>query len=58
MRSEPEPRILEKIGAFDPKVEGFETHNEIDGTVVSNAAGDGYEAWRVVSPRQGTISLA
>lgn len=46
-------RIIEKRGAFDPVDEGFRTHNEISGGVVDNASRDGYEAWRVRSPRMG-----
>jgi serine/threonine protein kinase len=53
-RPAPEPRrIIEKVGAFDPLVEGFETHNEIRGTVADNPARDGYDGWRVLTERQG-----
>lgn len=46
-------RVVEKIGAFDPLIEGFRTHNEISGTVVPNASRDGFDAWRVTSSQQG-----
>jgi len=46
-------RIIEKVGAFDPLAEGFQKHNEINGTVVDNAERTGYEAWRVSTSRWG-----
>jgi serine/threonine protein kinase len=49
----PETRIIEKVGAFDPLQEGFVIHGQVAGTVVPNAAGDGYAAWQVSTPRQG-----
>lgn len=53
-RPAPEPRrIIEKVGAFDPLVEGFAIHNEIRGTVADNPARDGYDGWRVLTERQG-----
>jgi serine/threonine protein kinase len=53
-RPAPEPRrIIEKVGAFDPLVEGFEIHNELKGTVAENPARDGYDGWRVLTERQG-----
>jgi tRNA A-37 threonylcarbamoyl transferase component Bud32 len=48
-----QPRIVEKVGAFDPLAEGFLIHNEIRGTVAQNPSRDGYDGWRVFSPRQG-----
>jgi len=53
-RAAPEPRrIIEKVGAFDPLVEGFEIHNEVKGTVAENPARDGYDGWRMLTERQG-----
>jgi len=46
-------RIVEKVGAFDPLWEGFQTHNEITGTVAENAAHTGYDGWRILTPTQG-----
>ena len=46
-------RIIEKVGAFDPLWEGFQTHNEITGTVAENAAHTGYDGWRIFTSTQG-----
>jgi tRNA A-37 threonylcarbamoyl transferase component Bud32 len=46
-------RVVEKIGAYDPLVEGFRIHNDVAGTVVPNPGRTGYEGWRVSSSRQG-----
>jgi len=46
-------RIIEKVGAFDPVHEGFRIHNEVSATVVSNADGTGYEAWRMSTSSLG-----
>jgi hypothetical protein len=51
---EPEPRrLIQKVGAFDPLDEGFQTHNDIKGTVAENPAHNGYDGWRVSTERQG-----
>lgn len=51
---EPEPRrLIQKVGAFDPLDEGFQTHNDIRGTVAENPAHNGYDGWRVSTERQG-----
>lgn len=47
------PRVIEKVGAFDPLAEGFLTHGEVTGTVAMNVAKDGYDGWRVSSHDQG-----
>jgi tRNA A-37 threonylcarbamoyl transferase component Bud32 len=39
-------RIVEKVGAFDPRQEGFLVHGTATGTVAVNAQRDGYDAWR------------
>jgi len=47
------PRVIEKVGAFDPLSEGFVTHGDIAGTVAMNAARDGYDGWQVFTRSQG-----
>jgi serine/threonine protein kinase len=47
------PRVIEKVGAFDPVAEGFLTHGDVTGTVAMNVAKDGYDGWRVFSHDQG-----
>lgn len=46
-------RIIEKVGAFDPLVEGFQIHNELSSTVVSNPERTGYDAWRASTSSLG-----
>ena len=46
------PRVIEKVGAFDPIAEGFLTHGDLAGTVAMNVAKDGYDGWRVLSRDQ------
>lgn len=47
------PRIVEKVGGFDPLTEGFETHNDIRGTVTENPTRTGYDGWELFTHRQG-----
>lgn len=46
-------RIIEKVGAFDPLTEGFETHNDISGTVTENPTRTAYDGWSASTKRQG-----
>lgn len=46
-------RIIEKVGAFDPTTEGFQTHNDAVGTVVFNGDRTGYIGWSVTSAGPG-----
>jgi tRNA A-37 threonylcarbamoyl transferase component Bud32 len=46
-------RVVEKVGAYDPLVEGFRIHNDVTGTVAHNADRAGDDGWRVSSSRQG-----
>jgi hypothetical protein len=47
------PRVIEKVGAFDPLQEGFREHNRVTGTVAWNPERSGYEAWVVVGAGAG-----
>ena len=47
------PRIVEKVGGFDPVTEGFTAHNDTRGTVTENPARTGYDGWEVFTHRQG-----
>jgi tRNA A-37 threonylcarbamoyl transferase component Bud32 len=46
-------RIIEKVGGFDPLVEGFQTHNDPTGTVVRNADNSEFIGWSVTSAHPG-----
>jgi hypothetical protein len=46
-------RIIEKVGAFDPLTEGFQTHEELTGAVVRNADSTGFIGWSVSSSDAG-----
>jgi hypothetical protein len=47
------PRVIEKVGAFDPLQEGFREHNRVTGTVAWNPERSGYEGWVVVGVGAG-----
>jgi tRNA A-37 threonylcarbamoyl transferase component Bud32 len=46
-------RIIEKVGAFDPLVEGFSAHNNASGTVIFNQERTGYVGWRMTGTHAG-----
>jgi serine/threonine protein kinase len=52
LASEPR-RSIEKIGAFDPLIEGFQIHNELRGVVSDNPDHSGYDGWTVSTARMG-----
>lgn len=46
-------RVVEKIGAFDPITEGFKIKHDVTARIVENEARTGYDAWRIITHRQG-----
>jgi tRNA A-37 threonylcarbamoyl transferase component Bud32 len=46
-------RIIEKIGAFDPLVEGFSAHNNVSGTVIFNEERTAYIGWQIAGTHAG-----
>ncbi|HET8656744.1 MAG TPA: serine/threonine-protein kinase [Longimicrobiaceae bacterium] len=46
-------RTVEKLGAFDPLEEGFQTHDDVRGTVAENPSRTGYDGWRISTRFQG-----
>lgn len=52
-------RIVEKVGAFDPVIEGFETRGEITSSgVTENPTHSGYDGWRVATTSHGLYHRA
>jgi serine/threonine-protein kinase len=48
-----ESRVVEKVGAFDPVVEGFQIHNDMAGTVVPNEDRTQLIGWSVTTSHPG-----
>jgi ribosomal protein S16 len=46
-------RIIEKVGAFDPLVEGFSAHNNVSGTVIFNEERTAYIGWQIAGTHAG-----
>ena len=55
LRNSAEPvRIVEKVGGFDPVTEGFEVHEDVSRSgVTENATHTGYDGWRVETGTHG-----